>query len=179
MSYIDPPEPPDHAVIVPESDDQEEVTWGDHRRMIAMLEAMDGSEEAIDAAKENLTKALEEAGYVKPERICEWCHRKESEEHEIECRDSNDPSHWVKREAGGYQYLDANLHHVHTSSVPLTDEEALEYFKIVQLMFPADPDLVVKYIKKRELNGAVYDMMPFYFDKDKWEVYPIDQLRSV
>lgn len=175
MSYIDPPEPTDATVIVPETSDHPAFTWGDHRRLVKMLEAMDGSEDAIAAAKANLEKSLEEAGYVKPERICEYCHRKESEDHEIECRDSNDPSLWARREAGGYRYLDENFHHVHTTSVPLSDEEALEYFKIVQLMYPADPDYKVKYIMRREINGSEYHMMPFYFDKEKWEVFPIEQ----
>lgn len=177
MGYIKPPEPADNVVIVPAEGDQSAFTWGDHRAMLKILKDLEDSDEAVAMAHQRLRDALNAAGMIEePELICEFCHRKISEPHEVECQDSNDPSLWAKREAGGYQYLSATFEVVETTSVPMTDQEALEYFGIVQLMFPADPDLEVKYIMRREVMGTKYEMMPWIFDKETWEVSPIERL---
>lgn len=180
MSYIKPPEPEDSVVIVPASDTQPAFTWGDHRRMLKMLEEAQLSDKAIAEARHRLDLSLMHAGFdtSEPEMICEFCHRKESEPHEVECRDHNDPSMWAKREAGGYQYMSSEFKIVHTTSVPMTDDEALEYFGVVQLMFPSKPTLEVKYILRREINGTEYKMMPWKFDIATWEVTPIERSGS-
>jgi hypothetical protein len=177
MGYIKPPEPADEVVIYegdPESGTPA-FTWGDHRQMLKFLQESEASDEAIAAAGRRLEEALASVGYKEPELICEFCHRKEGQPHEPECRDHDDPSMWAKREAGGYQYLDDGFRIVHTTSVPMTDEEALEYFSVVQLMFTGEPDLWVRYIKRREINSVEYKMIPWQYNKDVGEVFPIEQ----
>lgn len=173
--YIKQPEPADNVVIVEASETSPAFTWGDHRQMLKWLQEAEAGDEAIRTARERLDAALEQIGYKEPPLICEHCHRPEGAvpAHDIECPDSDDPSLWAKREAGGYQYLTDKFEVVHTTSVPMTDDEALEYFGVVQLMFPADPDLWVRYIMRREINGHEFKMMPWQFNKDVWEVFPI------
>jgi len=178
VAYIKPPEPPDHVVLIPGDDETPDYTWGDQRKLGAMLEEMEAENPAVAAARVRLDEALEKAGMLGtlPELICEFCWRPESKPHEIDCQDNNDPSLWVKREAGGYQYMDQRFRVIHTTSLPMTDDEALEYFGIVQLMFPAEPDdFEVKYIMRREIHGTEYKMMPWQFDKETWEVSPIER----
>lgn len=176
MGYIDPPEPADHVVIFPATETTPAFTWGDHRQMLKYLQEAEAGDEAIAAARRRLDEGLAELGYKKPERICQYCHMPEStQRHEPECVDNNDPSLWVKREAGGYQYLSNEFVVVHTTSVPMTDEEALDYFGIVQLMFHNDPDMWVRYITRREINGIEYKMMPYQYNKDVREVFPIER----
>lgn len=69
------------------------------------------------------------------------------------------------RDAGGYQYLSDEFKVVHTTSVPMNDEEAIDYFRIVQCMFPKD-SVKVKYLTRREMNGHEYKMIPWQYDPD-------------
>jgi hypothetical protein len=175
VAYIMPSEPADHVVMVVGDDEQPDFTWGDHRRMLAMLQEMEDDNPVLAAARKRLDDALKESGWTtRTELICQWCHQPESKPHEIECRDHNDPALWVKREAAAYQYLTPDFVVAHTTSVPMTDVEALEYFSIVELMFPGD-EQVVKYITRKAVDSNEFKMMPWQFDLETWEVSPIDQ----
>ena len=171
--YIKPPEPADHVVIFT-TEGGETYTWGEHRQMEAMLAELEEQDELVAMARQKLDYKLREADIetLEPELICRHCHQPMSKPHDFDCPESNDPAHWVKREAGGYEYLDDKLQPVHLTSVPMTDEEALEYFGIVQLMFPTG-EVNVTYITRREINGHEFKMMPWKFDKETWEVTPI------
>lgn len=176
MGYIKPPEPADDVVLIPGQDGEPDYTWGDQRQMEKWLQELEEDNPAIKVAREKLEAVLDQAGLLGtlPELVCQFCWRKESEPHEVECPDHNDPAMWVKREAGGYQYMDANFRVVHTTSVPMTDDEALGYFGIVQMMFPHESeDFHVKYILRREVGGTEYKMMPYTFDKETWGVSDI------
>lgn len=76
----------------------------------------------------------------------------------------------VEREAGAYQYLTDKFEIIHTTSVPMTDDEALEYFSIVQLQYPT---VTLQYITRRGMNEYKFAMMPFQYDKETGEVKPI------
>lgn len=79
----------------------------------------------------------------------------------------------VKREAGAYEYLTEKLDVLHTTSVPMTDQEALEYFSFVQEWFPNED---VKFITRRELDGKTFEMMDFFWDRELKEARPIAEL---
>lgn len=72
----------------------------------------------------------------------------------------------MEREAAGYQYRDANFNIIHTTSVPMTDKEALEYFSIVALWFNKPP----VYIEVRRFDTGKYKMLPFAYDAETREV---------
>lgn len=176
MGYIKPPEPADDVVMVEATETQPAFTWGDHRMMSAMLDEAEASDPNIAAARARLDATLVEAGFsYEPELVCQWCWHKINQPHDTDCRDHNDPALWVKREAAGYQYMNDKFVIVHTTSVPMTDQEALEYFGIVQLMFTADPDLWVRYIMRRDIGEQTFKMMPFQYNKDVREVFPIER----
>lgn len=77
----------------------------------------------------------------------------------------------VRREAGAYEYLNESLMVLHTTSVPMTDAEALEYFSFVQEWFTTEK---VKFIQRRELDAAKFEMMDFFWDGK--EVRPLAEL---
>lgn len=170
MSYIRPPEPADDVVIWPATDDQPAFTWGDHRRMAAMLEDLEADNPAVAKARERLDEAL---GLYEKQvvLICEFCWQPENKPHDRDCRDNNDPALWVKREALSYEYLGPDMKPVHLTSVPMTDDEALGYCGIVELMFTG-PGPHVKYIMRKALDGS-RAMMPWQFDAETWEVREI------
>lgn len=175
MGYIDPPEPADDVVIWPASDSMPAFTWGDHRQMRAWLAEIEAEDAAVRASRERLDRALEECGWTvngKVKQICEFCWRPEDQPHEVDCRDHNDPAMWVKREASAYQYLGPDFVPIHQTSVPMTDDEALEYFGIVELMFTGEGPHAV-YIMRKALDSAEFKMMPFRFDCVSWEVKEI------
>lgn len=176
MGYIKKPEPADDVVIAEAIPGVAPVfTWGDHRRMQKLLEEAEADNPGLAAARASLDEAITKAGFNldDEELICQWCWQPMSEPHDVDCRDYNDPALWVKREASGYQYLSDKFVVVHTTSVPMNDEEALEYFSVVQLMFPAHPDLWVRYITRRAIGDNAFQMMPFQYNKDVNEVFPI------
>lgn len=159
--------------------DEEEIlpgwTWGEHREMEKMLAELEGESPTVKKAREALDARLIEAGLMTEDhtriRICRHCWKQEGVKHDEECPEHIDPRLFVKREAGGYQYLTDLLVVAHTTSVPMTDEEAVEYFPVVQLMFT--DDTVIQYITRREVLGHEYKMLPWQFDKEAWEVRPI------
>jgi hypothetical protein len=77
----------------------------------------------------------------------------------------------VEREAGAYEYLDEKFVVLHTTSVPMTDREALEYFPIVEQWFN---EMTPKYITKRAVDGHEFKMLPYTYDADTGEVTPIE-----
>lgn len=67
------------------------------------------------------------------------------------------------RDAAGYQYLNDKFELLHTTSVPVNDQEALEYFSFIKTWFFEESP---KYITRRELDSVDYKMMPYrYNDK--------------
>lgn len=150
-----------------EPKDSDEVwegyTWGEHRKMLAFLKTMDEDDSTMDETRERLNR-------IRLPRWCEFCHQPEGVPHELECRDSNDPSLWVKREARAYCYLDENYEELHTTSVPMTDEEALEYFRIVYIWYPDDPP---KFIQHKPLDSDNFIPMPYFFEASAEAVIPI------
>jgi hypothetical protein len=77
----------------------------------------------------------------------------------------------VEREAAGYEYLSEKFESLHTTSVPMTDQEALEYFSLVHTWFPNSG---VKYITRRAMGGTRYEMMPYTYDVETREVTRIE-----
>lgn len=151
--------PKDHELI------REGYTWGDHSKMLAFLDSLPDDDPATEIARSKVEK-------VSLPRMCEYCHKPEGEPHELECRDCNDPSLWVKREALAYTYLTENFEELHTTSTPMTDEEAVEYFRLVHFWFPKDPP---KYITRKGLDPSdeAFHMMPWMYEAEYEAVIPI------
>lgn len=173
--YIDPPEPADDVVIWPATEDRPSFTWGDHRQLRAMLDEAEEENPATKAAGERLQQALVDVGWVKNGRvvqICKHCWRREDEPHEVECPEHNDPAMWVKREAAAYRYLGPDFVPVHVTSVPMTDDEAIEYFGVVELMF-VGPGPHAVYIMRKDLGSNDFHMLPWKFNNETWEVEEI------
>lgn len=76
------------------------------------------------------------------------------------------------REAGGYQYLTDVFEVVHVTSSPLTDQQALDDFPMVNRWFEHQ-NVRVTYITRREMESSDYKMMPFQYDPETKEVNPI------
>ena len=177
MGYIKVPEPADDEVLFVDADGRE-FTWGEHRAMERELKLLEATNVDVKAARIRLDETLEANGINPnpPEKplICEHCGREEFLRHIPECPDylKDLP---ITREAGGYKYLDENFVECHVTSVHATDEEALDYFRIVQLMFPRSPDFKVKYIMRREMHSFEYKMLPWYYDAETKEVRPIER----
>lgn len=69
-----------------------------------------------------------------------------------------------KTYVAGYRYSDAMLHVVFHTSVPTSEEEAVEYIKTLNDMgFPA------MYVEKREPNSYEYKLLPTAYDAIKNE----------
>lgn len=77
----------------------------------------------------------------------------------------------MRREAGGYKYLNDKFEEIHLTSVPMTDREALEYFGIIDLWFQSTSP---KYILRRPIEGSKYEMMPFQYDPETGKVTRIE-----
>lgn len=175
MAYYPPAPPGDDEVIFTDSDGND-WTWGQHRAMEKSLTELEMSDAQVRAARDKLDQTLIEHGYsVDPVqqsiRYCEHCGKAEYVRHEESCPDylKDLP---VTREAGGYKYLTEGFVEVYMTSVPMTDEEALEYFKIVQIMTGKTP---VRYIMRREMHNYVYAMLPWQYDNIAEEVLPIER----
>jgi len=156
MSYVEY-QPKDTDLI------REGYTWGDYRKMVEFLDSMDEDDPVTETARAKFE-------VVPLPRWCEYCHRPQGEPHELECRDSNDPSLWVKREARAYCYLDENYEELHTTSVPMTDTEALDYFRIVSIWFPSTPP---KFITRKGMDSEAFVPMPYFFEAEFEAVIPI------
>lgn len=63
------------------------------------------------------------------------------------------------RERAGYKYLDTNLHELHVCSVPLTDEAAIEYAKMVDSWFEHSGDKV-RFIQAHGFDSHEYVFLP-------------------
>lgn len=176
MAYIKPPPPGDDEVIFTDRDGKD-YTWGEHRAMEKALKELEAVDADVSKARARLdyvlTKYGVNTGHKPVVLICEHCGKSEYVRHEETCPDylKDLP---VTREAGAYQYLTDKFEVVHTTSAPLNDEEALAHFGLVQLMFPKEgPDFWVRYIMRREMHENEFKMMPWQFNKDVWEVFPI------
>lgn len=77
----------------------------------------------------------------------------------------------VEREAAGYQYLNEKFEAIHITSVPMTDQEALEYFPIVAVWFN---DTAPKYVMKRGFDEHDYKLIPYQYDAESKEVSRIE-----
>lgn len=77
----------------------------------------------------------------------------------------------VVREAGAYEYLSENFETLHSTSVPMTDKEALEYFSLIKVWFPLEKPC---YITRRELDGREFKMMPWRYDNETGRVEKIE-----
>lgn len=78
----------------------------------------------------------------------------------------------MAREAQSYQYLNDKFEVLTSTSIPLTDKEALEYFSIIQLQWWEDD---VTYITKRGFDPSdTYKMLPYRYDRDAKEVIPFE-----
>lgn len=174
--YVPIPEPEDEVYIVqPDPDnDLPGWTWGEHRHMAAMLKELEEQDQDVAAARQKLDYRLREAGWLSPEGAeptwCVSCHKKPEEPHDHDCPHNNDPALWVKRERAAYQWLDAMFTPLHTSSVPMDDEEALDYSKLVELWFPGRK---VKYLWGKDLGSNDFKMLPYQIEvhPDDGEVY--------
>lgn len=62
------------------------------------------------------------------------------------------------RERGGYEYYDAQLRYVHATSIPATDEEAVEYFATVAGWTPQ-----VRYVAGHPHTSLQYEFLPFTY----------------
>lgn len=173
MAWINPPPPPDDEVLITSADGTT-WTWGEHRQMEAWLKELEADDPVTAAARKKLDDTMIEAG-IKPDerviRVCEFCGVEEFTIHNYGCPSARDDV--TGREAGGYQYLDENFQPVWTTSVPRTDEFALQHFKNIQMMHE---DINVCYILRRPMHSNEYSMMPFRFDRtlgEEGEVVPI------
>lgn len=176
MAYIKPPPPLDDEVIFTDTSGKD-YTWGEHRKMEKMLAELERTDSSVRKAREKLDIRLAEFGiqqYGPTILICEHCGEQEFKLHKENCLDYYKDLP-VVREAGGYQYLDDRFRIIHTTSVHCNDEEALDYFRIVALMFPSDSDFHVKYIMRREMHETTYKMLPYQYDPETKEVTPIER----
>lgn len=86
-------------------------------------------------------------------------------------REEEDTSPDLEREAAGYQYRDSSFQIIHTTSVPMTDQEALEYCSIVDAWFL---DVSPMYVEVRRLDSGHYKMLPYVYDAETREVAPLE-----
>lgn len=172
MAYIRPPGPADDDVIY--EADGVQYTWGQHRQMEASLRKLEMDDTMVAEARRRLDAVLLDHGFDPnppvAELICEHCRRKEYLIHAEDCPDY-EKDLAVTREAGSYQFLTDGFIPVHITSVCVNDEEALDYFRIVQVWFY---DVNVKYVMRREMHGSEYKMIPWQFDREANAVKPIE-----
>lgn len=173
MTWVDPG-PEKH-------DDSEEIlpgwTWGDHRMMEAALKELEESDPRVKAAREQLDAKLIEAGLMAPPappvEVCSECGQPVFKPHDYDCPDRPAlPGEIPERDAGGYQYINDKFEVVHTTSVPMNDEEAFDYFRNVEQM-NFNHETHVRYLTKRGLRDNDYKMLPFQYDSETKEVTPI------
>lgn len=147
-------------------------TWGDHRHMLNILIGLEAEDAAVRAASKKLdtiiSRELSPEDYIMAPPKCPECLTLDGLPHDDDCKTG------PPREAGGYQYLNDRFEPIHTTSVPLTDADALDYFYQVETMFQANNAFgATGYITRRELKGTKYEMMPFKFDVEAGEIVPL------
>lgn len=177
MAYVRPPGPADDDVIF-EADGQK-YTWGQHRQMEKQLHLLEMDDEMVREARRRLDSVLLEHGFDPnppvPDFECEHCHRKEYLIHAEDCPDY-EKDLAVTREAAAYQWLNDKFEVVHQSSVCVNDEEACDYFRIVQVWFINEN---VKYLMRKEMYGdGNFHMLPWQYDKETGAVTPIERPKA-
>lgn len=175
MAYIREPGPSDDDVIY-ESEDGQVYTWGEHRRMAASLRTLGMEDEMIREAEHRLDAVLLDHGFdphpPPADFICEHCKRKEYLVHAEDCPDY-EKDLAVTREAAAYQWLNDKFEVVHQSSVCVNDEEACDYFRIVQVWFINEN---MKYLMRKDFYGdGGFHMLPWQYDKETGAVTPIER----
>jgi hypothetical protein len=151
-------------VLIPP--DEQEIfegwTWGEHRAMEKSLTELALSDEQVALAQQSLDDKLASAG-IDPDAprdeshfVCEYCGRDEWLVHEETCPDY-DPNDKHVREAAAYQYMDEGFHVLHTTSMPLCDEDAVDTFRIVAIWFPDD---LPRYVLRKEFGEDTFHMIP-------------------
>jgi hypothetical protein len=165
-------------VLIPP--DEEEIfegwTWGEHRAIEKSLYQLEMDSDTLAAARQRLDDKLLSAGVDpnaprdKSHFICEYCKRDEWLVHAEDCPDY-DPADRTAREAAAYQYMDEGFHDLHTTSVPVNDADAVDYFRIVAIWFPSDPP---KYLLRKEFGADTFHMIPWqYVDGEVKEIVPL------
>lgn len=176
MNYIPAPEPADDVVIVPASEHQPAFTWGDHRMMEKTLKELEASDPNVMLARQRLDDYLEFNGWREgdPKRlVCSDCRRSPEQPHEEECQyRPARPEEIPVRDAHGYEYYSDKFEPLHMTSCPANDEEALDYFRIVDA-FTYDREVRVTYIYKRAWGESEYKMMPYQYFRETKQVIPI------
>ena len=81
--------------------------------------------------------------------------------------ESTDPP---SREAVAYQYLDDHLNILHHSSVPKTDDEAIDYFTFVADMGPL---FHPKFIAAKRPGSLRYDVLQVWYEEETDEVWDL------
>lgn len=159
MSYIKVLIPPDEEEIF------EGWTWGEHRAMEKSLLQLELDDEQLRDARERLDDKLREAG-IDPDAprdqshfICEFCKRDEWLVHAEDCPDY-DPNDKSVREAAAYQYLDEKFVVLHTTSMPLCDDDAVDTFRIVAIWFPNNPP---RYVLRKDFGSDEFKMIPWQY----------------
>lgn len=174
MSYIEVPGPADEEIIFPATDDGPAFTWGEYRATEKMLRTLGIDNPVRTQMREKLDKQVVRFGVQLPTGreplICEHCKRQEYLTHLPECPDY-DASEGITRDAAAYRYLTDGFAVVHTTSAPANDDEATEYFSLVQTWFP---DVNVKYVMRKEMYGdSEFKMIPWSYDSEANEVTEI------
>lgn len=77
------------------------------------------------------------------------------------------------RTAASYRFYDASLKEVHTTSVPVNDEEALEYFGIVSVWF--DDRDQPRYLSRRSFDSGDFKMLPYEYNYMTGEVQELNR----
>ncbi len=80
------------------------------------------------------------------------------------------PTTSVGREAVAYQYLDERLNVLWHSSVPKTDDQAIDYFTFVADIGPA---FHPKYIAAKRPGSLRYDVLPVWYEEETDEVWDL------
>jgi hypothetical protein len=76
----------------------------------------------------------------------------------------------TRREAKAYQYLDERLTILWYSSVPQTDDEAIDYFTFVR---DIGPKFHPKYIAVLRWDSRRYDVMEVWYEEETDEVWDL------
>lgn len=169
MAYVRKPGPPDEEVIFTDHEGND-YTWGQHRQMEKWLKEAEEDDPLVKEARQRLDAALEEVGFQVNDDIifwCQWCKQEETRPHLQTCPDWEPPP---TREAAAYRYRDASFNIIHTTSVPMTNQEALEYFSVVAVWFDKPPT----YVESREFDSSKFTMLPFVYDADTREVTKLE-----
>lgn len=74
------------------------------------------------------------------------------------------------READAYQYLDARLTVIWHTSIPWTDDEAIDYFTFVRNI---SPKFHPKYIAVKRPGAQRYDVLPVWYEEETDDVWDL------